>query len=608
MARALGLDVGTHACKVAVVDGGARGARLVRFAEVPYELGGAGVPTKETILAGVRKALSDAKGPRHAASHALPAEQCILREISVPFEQDEQIRKTVRFEFEPHLHSGAIEDVVLDFLKTGPARSGTRLLVIAATKDTIRDRLSFLQQAGVDPLHLDVDVASLFNVAKEAGVFEEHPNCLIIDIGARTTKAVSVRGGQLRVARSIRLGARGAQREVERQLEGDADAATRAIEDSSRTAALAEPPRAGTVEIVNSVREIEAEVARAVQDDFLSRVLRETQRSLPATGSDQPMTRVFLTGGGSRHPRARERIAEHFGVEVVDLPVLSALTHDLPPSEAANVAASGAVAVGTALKVLGIDHGGLDLRKDEFRYSRVFDRVKVALAAGVTILFFGVFLFWLTSLLRLKSLEREAADLRKLMDAELRAEVFDAYEEAVPEPRKAPEISGAVEPKVAFQRTREHVQGIRNHLKNELGLATEVPPIRSCLETWAATMRAVTALRAVHPAQPKVEYLLVKEEKFYQDRGELTVILGEQAQGDLVLDGLRKEPIFEKAEARPPRRTKDERWEIPILLKIVEKSVEEGAPGAAAPSTAPPAVPPDEAKPAGAGDAKEDGR
>lgn len=571
MARALGLDIGTHACKVAVVDGGGKSARLVRFVEVPYEVGGGGVPTKETILAGVRRALSESKGPRTAASHAFPAEQCILREISVPFEQDEQIRKTVKFEFEPHLHAGSIEDVVLDYLKTGSARTGTRLLVIAGMKDAIRERLALLQQAGVEALHLDVDVAAIFNVAKQSGALEEHPNCLLIDIGARTTKAVSVRDGQLRVARSIRLGARGAQREVERRMEGDAEAAKRAIDDATGMKALYElsGEKPSTVEIVNSVQEVEAAVARAAQDDFLSRVLRETQRSLPAAGADRPLTRVFLTGGGSRHPRARERIAAHFGVEVTDLPVLGAVTHELPPTEAANVTASGAVAVGTALKVLGIDHVGLDLRKDEFRYARTFDRVKVAIAAGVTILFFGVFLFWLTSLLRLQKLQREAEVVRSTMEKELKEEVFDAYAAAVPEPRKAPESTR--EPTVAFRRMREHSLAIRNHLKNELGLATEVPPIRSCLETWAATMRAVQSVRA------KIDYILVKDEKYFQDRAEITVIVGELAQGDLVLNALQKEPIFESVDFRPNRRTKDGKYEIPIHMKVIEMSADEPA-------------------------------
>jgi hypothetical protein len=90
-------------------------------------------------------------------------------------------------------------------------------------------------------------------------------------------------------------------------------------------------------------------------------------------------------------------------------------------------------------------------------------------------------------------------------------------------------------------------------------------------------MRAVQSLRAVHPATAKVEYLLVKEEKFRQEDGDLSVIVGAIEQGDLVVDALRKEPVFEKVELRPTRRTKDERWEIPVTLKIVEKSAEPAA-------------------------------
>jgi len=184
-----------------------------------------------------------------------------------------------------------------------------------------------------------------------------------------------------------------------------------------------------------------------------------------------------------------------------------------------------------------------------------------------------VFLFWLTGLLRVKSLEREAADLRKLLDAELKDEVFGAYEQAVADARKMPDAGGVSDPKAAFQRTRDHVNAIRNHLKNELGLATEVPPIRSCLETWAATMKAVASVRG------KIEYLLVKEEKFYQDKGDLAVIVGELAQGDLLTEhALRKDPLFEKVELRPTSRTKDEKHLIPITFTLVEKTAADAGP------------------------------
>lgn len=73
MPRAVGIDIGTHAVKVAVVDGGPKGARLVRFAEVTHDPGPGGAISPEAVLAALRRALSESKGPKQAASHALPA-------------------------------------------------------------------------------------------------------------------------------------------------------------------------------------------------------------------------------------------------------------------------------------------------------------------------------------------------------------------------------------------------------------------------------------------------------------------------------------------------------------------------------------------------------
>ena len=108
-----------------------------------------------------------------------------------------------------------------------------------------------------------------------------------------------------------------------------------------------------------------------------------------APSADALPSCVYLTGGGARRPHARQRIAEHFGVEVLDLPVLAAVTHDLAPREAEDVAASGAVAVGTAMKVLGMDHAAVDLRKEEFRFARTFDQIKTVVATGATLWVLG---------------------------------------------------------------------------------------------------------------------------------------------------------------------------------------------------------------------------
>lgn len=579
MAKALGIDIGWHACKVAVVDGGPKGARLVRYAEVAYEVPKGQDPGEEVIVAALRRALSEAKGPKGAASFAVPAEQCILREISVPFTDDDQIAKVVKFEFEPHLHQGAIEDVVLDFVRIGPARAGSRVLCIAAMKALIRSRLARLTSVGVDPLHLDVDVAALFNIAKQSGALDEHPNCLVIDIGARTTKAVAIRDGQLRVARSIRLGSKGADARLDAQFEGDGESARRALDSATGVESLAAPPSGGdgpsTIEIVAAVHEVEAAVARAVQDDFLSRVLRETQRSLPSASTDKPLTRVFLTGGGARHPRARERIAAHFGVEVADLPVFARVEHKLPPSEAERIATSGAVAIGTALKVMGVDAGDVDLRQEEFRFSRTFDRVKTALAIGSTLLFFAVFLGVLESHLKFRKVQDDAAQLKRTMVKELENDVFSVYATQVPKSRPRPG-SADTDPPTYFSDSRKYVKTIQGHLKNELGLATDVPPIRSCLEIWLAVTKGLQEARE----KEKVEFLLVKDERYWQDRGDLTVVVGDLPDGDRIAKQLRlRKEIITDVEIGAPKATKDGKQEITLKMRFKEKTQE--TPGAA---------------------------
>lgn len=570
MAKAVGLDLGARACKVALLSGGGKRAKLVRFVEKEYDLGSAGVVTPAAVLVALKAALSEARAPKNAVCAAVPAELCTLRELTVPFTEDEQIKKVVKFEFEPHLHSAAIEDIVLDYVRTGSTKNGARLLVIAAPKEMLRAKLGQLKEAGVDPLHLDVDVAALFNTAKQTGVFEAHPNCLIIDIGARTTKTLLVQDGRLKVARSIRLGAQGATQRLTAEFQGDAEAATRAMEDAAGVETLAQQPvRASTLEIVASVRAIEAAAAGAQESEFLARVLRETQRSLPVLGEDKPLTRIFLTGLGAARPHARQRIADHYGVEVEDLPTLSAVDHSLPPSEADRIGSSAAVAIGAALKVLGIDGGEIDLRREEFRFARTFDAVKVALATGMTFVFFGAFLLVFTQIFERKRLREQRRDLKAVVEKELQSGVLDDYAKTVRDARPDPDAGKAKDDDVYFQRVRARLTSIRNHLKNELGLATQVAPIRSCLETWSVVMQCAKEVR------DKIPYMAFVEEKYTQDKADLKVVFGDIGNVNTLVAALRqRSDVIASVETGQSRPVKDKGWEVPIKITLVEKVYE----------------------------------
>lgn len=568
MAKAIGIDIGSRAAKVAVVDGGPGSAKLLRFASVEHELDDSGRLTPAAALDSLRKALSQAKGPRNAASYALPAERCVVREISVPFSQEDQIRKVVKFEFEPHLHSAAIEDVVLDYVVTGDQTVGKRLLIFAALKERLSGQLDQLREVGVDPLHVDSDVTALFNVASAAGAFEEHPNALVIDIGARTTKALFVADGQLKVARSIRLGSESVRRKTAAGLDGDREAAERALEHATGVEALAEAPDldANTTDIVISVEEVEAAIASAQQTTFMDRVLRETQRTLPLLAADAGPTCVYLTGGGSMHPNARQRIAGQFGCEVRDLPVLDAVSHDLPPSEAASIAAGGAVAIGTALKVLGNDAGGIDFRQEEFRFARKFDQLKSPLAWGVTFAFLAVFLLFLAEFMKIQRADRELRDLKAAVKEQLDEDVLNLYRDTISDHKP---LSEPTRESAYFRGYEANLKTIQNHMKNELGLATEVPPVLSSLRVWNEVLDSFASVRQRN-SNPKVEYLFIEQEKYDQDKAELKVVVESYEAGQLLIEQLKKRPLFVSVEPISPRAREDGRIELEIKIEYDE--------------------------------------
>jgi hypothetical protein len=253
--------------------------------------------------------------------------------------------------------------------------------------------------------------------------------------------------------------------------------------------------------------------------------------------------------------------------------VLAAVEHKLPPDRTRQVQASGAVAIGTALKVLGSDAGGVDLRQDELRFARTFDQVKTALAVGATLLFFATFLGLLIQVLEKKKVDREFDELREVVEVEIESEVFDEYTKAVSD---ATEVQLSEERKRYLTTVEAGIKKIRTKLKDELGLATEVPPIRSCLKTWGTVVKSIESVRK------QIEYLAIKSEKYDQDKAVLTFAVGAYNDIDALTTQLRaNKDVVAGVNPRPPKNV-DDRIEIVIELTLVPPTWESESSGTGA--------------------------
>ena len=69
------------------------------------------------IVSVVEAALKRAKAPSGQVICSVRAQDCMIREILVPFEDDEKIRKTVKYQAENYFTSLSIDDLIIDYSK-----------------------------------------------------------------------------------------------------------------------------------------------------------------------------------------------------------------------------------------------------------------------------------------------------------------------------------------------------------------------------------------------------------------------------------------------------------------------------------------------------------
>jgi type IV pilus assembly protein PilM len=499
LARAVGLDIGSRFVKLVELSGSAKAPKVARVV-VRERPTGSGPEADEALSALVADLFATTKMPKDDVCVSFDAGSTVLREITVPFREDDQIAKVVRFEAENHLHGRAIEDVVVNWVKTGETREGSQLLVFASPKADLAHRLQVLENAGIQPASVDLDATALYTACHAAGVFAEHRNVVVIEVGARTTNLLVVSDGALRLVRSFLAGAEGVGSALRGDLEHlpPAEASARALRGPGPDPEALIVPAAQAApapgEAPKSLASLESDAAESRRLDFAKKVQREVARSLTASRGRTPPERILVAGGGSLLPGLRESLAEHFGLPVEPLDVLGRLGSRVEPEPPIGspelLSAVAAVPVGCAARLLGIDPLRIELRRDEFAPKNLFDVVKTPLAVAVSLLF--CLLLGLAFVTKEQAQSERAAFLqvvakakgqfleaeRKYQQHVLAKDEGAARQAAEAEARRLPNDENALRA-ILGRLAQRH-----RRLEIDLGLSKDVPRIQSALEVW----------------------------------------------------------------------------------------------------------------------------
>jgi type IV pilus assembly protein PilM len=510
MAKAVGLDIGARSIKVAELEGSAKKFKVARFArcELPVE---DREPEPEQVVEKLGELLKDHKIDRNTVITALHSSSITIREITVPFKSEEQIRKVVKFEAETHLHATAIEDVVVEYVPVGETADGTRIIIFSAPKASIRAHLDQVRKASIDPRAIDLDVAALFSAVMAAGLAPEEKSVVVADLGARSTKLLVIQGGEIRAVRALRTGTDS----VTRQIEADLEVPFAEAAETQRLAAdpapenlmvpASELPAGDDVpETALSARQIETALVVDHQRTFLDKVSRELTRSMAGLRGDTRIDAFYVTGGGSRSPEMAQELSDRLGLPVTPLDLLEHLPHALIEEDPDEVNAFGAVAIGLALKQLGAGATDVDFRQEEFAFARKFEILKLSLAVGTALVFLLVFLWFL----RLqKDIQREdwQYKLKYVAFAQKHYEQnVTRYKRILGEDAND-HTPRQLQPLKEVDAYHRALLGIQDELVNELGVNPDIPPIRSSLEVLREFFERIRGVR-----ETKIDYFLVK--------------------------------------------------------------------------------------------------
>jgi len=296
----VGLDIGSGLIKVAVIDHSKKQPELMKVSITPLladAIVEGEVMDPGIVSDAIRGALSAAGVKSKSVVTAVGGRDVIIKKIQIERVKEQQARELMRWEAEQHVPFD-MESVELDFQILDPDAEGTEMqvLLVAAKRELIENKLRLLTDAGLTPGIVDVDAFALHNA------FEvNHPDAMtgivaLVNIGHEVTNINILDDGIPILTRDITVGTRRFREDLQRERGVSVDEADQLIQGYDRS------PHLDAV-IESRGEEIAVGVERAAA--FLASSARTGQ-----------LRGVFTCGGGSRIPGLTEALANRLRIRV----------------------------------------------------------------------------------------------------------------------------------------------------------------------------------------------------------------------------------------------------------------------------------------------------
>lgn len=295
----IGLDIGSGFIKVVEVDHSGDQPEVVRVAMrplLPDAIVEGEIMDYGLVSDAVSGLFSEIGLKGAAVVTAVGGHDVIIKKIEMDRMKEGDARKVIKWEAEQHVPFD-IKSVEIDFQIVDPEGDGMQMevLLVAAKRELVDNKVGLLQDAGVEPIVIDVDAFALHNAFEH-----NYPDALdgivaLVNVGHETTNVSILEDGVPILTRDIPFGSRKIREDLQRERGLTAEQAEDVVQ-----------ARETADDLDSFVASSADEVAVGIERASAFLMTREDGNSVG---------RIFLSGGGARIPGMAESLARRMNVE-----------------------------------------------------------------------------------------------------------------------------------------------------------------------------------------------------------------------------------------------------------------------------------------------------
>ena len=343
--KVIGLDIGSHAVKLAQIAEKGKELALVKYGVKylsPEAIVDGTVMDRAQVAGVITELLQEQQVKSRDVVIGVSGNSVIIKRISLPEMSEDELSESINWEAEQYIPF-AIDDVNLDFQILGPSqKEGSNMMdvvLVAAKKDKINDYVSLVTETGLNATVMDVDAFALENMFEVNYEIESGRVDALINVGASVMNINILRDGLSVFTRDSSVGGNNYTEALQKEFGISFEAAEQVKKGEDTAGVNMERARS----IISSVSEdLASEAGRSI--DFFR-----------ATTGIENVDRVILSGGSVLVAGFQEVLSERVGVEVEMANPFRNLSVDpkISAELVESTAASAAVVVGLALRRLG---------------------------------------------------------------------------------------------------------------------------------------------------------------------------------------------------------------------------------------------------------------